>query len=74
MNAIREEVLALKIPNEKSDVSPYLSVSIGAVVLIQGAITEQELYKSADKALYQAKETRNKVLVKSYSGEGFKSV
>jgi len=71
LNAIREKVAALQIPNEKSTVSPYLTVSIGAVVLIQGAITEQELYKSADRALYQAKETRNKVLVKSYSGERF---
>jgi len=74
LNTLREAVLALKIPNEKSAVSPYLSVSIGAVVLIQGAITEQDLYKSADKALYQAKETRNTVLVQSYRGEGFNSV
>ena len=63
LNALRESVKDLKIENKNSSVGDYLSVSIGAVILEQGYISEQKLYKAADKALYQAKTSRDKVVV-----------
>lgn len=63
LNTLRKAVKDLQIENENSSVSDYLSVSIGAVILEQGYITEQKLYKAADKALYQAKTDRDKVVV-----------
>ena len=63
LNALRESVKDLKIENKNSSVGDYLSVSIGAVILEQGYINEQKLYKAADKALYQAKTSRDKVVV-----------
>lgn len=65
LNNIRVQIQGLQISNKNSSVSPHLTVSIGAVVVIEGNITEQELYKMADQALYSAKETRNTVLVES---------
>ncbi|NRA20292.1 MAG: sensor domain-containing diguanylate cyclase [Oceanospirillaceae bacterium] len=69
LNSIREKVLGLEIANKNSSVSPHLTVSIGAAILIQGAITAQQLYKTADRALYQAKVERNVVFVEDFSGE-----
>ena len=62
-------MLGLEIANKNSSVSPHLTVSIGAAILIQGAITAQQLYKTADRALYQAKVERNVVFVENFSGE-----
>jgi diguanylate cyclase (GGDEF)-like protein/PAS domain S-box-containing protein len=69
LNSLREAVKALKIENKNSSVGDYLSVSIGAVILEQGYITEQKFYKAADKALYQAKTERDKVVVNTISSE-----
>jgi len=47
----------LKIPHEKSKVSPYVSISIGVFVGRCGASNDtQSLYDMADKGLYTAKE------------------
>jgi diguanylate cyclase (GGDEF)-like protein len=47
----------LKIPHEKSKVSPYVSISMGVFVEKCGASTDtQTMYDMADKALYNAKE------------------
>ncbi|MDR0475245.1 MAG: GGDEF domain-containing protein [Treponema sp.] len=47
----------LKIPHEKSKVSPYVSISIGVFVERCGTSDDtQALYEKADKALYNAKE------------------
>ncbi len=69
LNSLREAVKELKIANKNSSVGDYLSVSIGAVILEQGYITEQKFYKAADKALYQAKTERDKVVVNTIRSE-----
>ncbi|MEH6444961.1 MAG: sensor domain-containing diguanylate cyclase [Oceanospirillaceae bacterium] len=73
LNSVREEVKALNITNRNSSVSPYLTVSIGAAVLNQGYVSEQRLYKTADLALYEAKVTRDKVVVNSLISNELKS-
>jgi len=53
---IANSINDLKIPHEKSRVSPYVSLSIGVYVLRCGASNDtQALYDLADKALYAAK-------------------
>ncbi|MGG0177371.1 GGDEF domain-containing protein [Gottfriedia acidiceleris] len=53
---IRNVIVDLKIPNEKSLVSPYISVSIGLVNLVPNdSIDIVEGINFADKALYLAK-------------------
>ena len=60
---LSEIIESLKIPHEKSDVSDYLTVSIG----IKTAQVEKNdnielFYKESDRALYEAKEAgRNRV-------------
>jgi diguanylate cyclase (GGDEF)-like protein len=50
-------IKGLKIPHEKSKVSPYVSISIGVYIEQCGAPTDtQTMYDMADKALYNAKE------------------
>jgi len=52
-NLIKE----LKIPHEKSKVSPYVTISMGVYIEKCGAPTDtQIMYDMADKALYNAKE------------------
>ena len=47
----------LKIPHEKSKVSPYVSISMGIYIQRCGIHTDtQSMYDMADKALYNAKE------------------
>jgi diguanylate cyclase (GGDEF)-like protein/PAS domain S-box-containing protein len=72
LDSIKKQVEALKIANKNSSVSPYLTVSIGAAVLLEGAASERELYKCADLALYQAKLERNKLVVTALRNEQFK--
>lgn len=44
------------IPHIKSDVSPYLSISIGvALVSENSTLTLKDIYEASDKALYEAK-------------------
>jgi diguanylate cyclase (GGDEF)-like protein len=51
-----EKMGALKMPHEKSKVSPYVTLSIGVYVERCGASTDmQTLYDLADQALYAAK-------------------
>ncbi|MCW9036266.1 MAG: diguanylate cyclase [Rhodospirillales bacterium] len=53
-----------KIPHEKSDVSDYITISIGASVVHGSSIPDvEELYDGADRTLYMAKKKRNSVIV-----------
>jgi len=50
-------IKGLKIPHEKSKVSPYVSISMGVFIEKCGAPTDtQTMYDMADKGLYNAKE------------------
>ncbi len=67
--SIKGQVKALKIPNKNSSICPYLTISVGAVVLSSGSATEQQLYETADHALYDAKIERDSVVVCSFIEE-----
>jgi diguanylate cyclase (GGDEF)-like protein/PAS domain S-box-containing protein len=60
-----KDIEALKIPHEKSDISDYVTVSIGVASMIPTQdISQVDLIKSADVALYKAKNAgRNGVSV-----------
>jgi predicted signal transduction protein with EAL and GGDEF domain len=64
----------LKIPHEKSRVSPYVSISMGVFVEKSGVSTDtQTMYDMADKALYNAKEGgRNCAIVTGSTIEQYK--
>lgn len=51
-----ENIKDLKIPHEKSETSDFLTVSIGVATTFTGfEMTESDLIKKADEALYRAK-------------------
>ncbi|GHV84279.1 GGDEF domain-containing protein [Spirochaetia bacterium] len=53
---IRQMIIALNIPHEKSLVASYITASFGLYVMRGGSEdSSQELYDSADTALYEAK-------------------
>jgi two-component system cell cycle response regulator len=64
---ILNNVRSLQIPHEKSIVEPYVTLSLGVASLIPDPkIASEELVKTADDALYEAKETgRNRAILKS---------
>lgn len=66
LNEMRLGVEDLEIPHEPSDVSDFLTISIGAFVMYPDkTIAEDQFYAMADKALYMAKGKRNSVVVQS---------
>ncbi|MCF8092240.1 MAG: transporter substrate-binding domain-containing protein [Desulfotignum sp.] len=62
---ILEEILALKIPNQDSTVSPFLTVSIGSISAVPNkALPATWFLNKADQLLYRAKENgRNQYIV-----------
>lgn len=57
-NSIREAIEDLKIEHKKSEISKYITVSIGLVNKKANEIANSaELYKLADEALYKAKKS-----------------
>ncbi len=67
------DVEALKIPHETSGISDYLTVSIGVASIIPTRDTTMiDLVKSADDALYKAKEEgRNRIVFASYINDSW---
>ena len=71
LDRIRQDIEALGIVHEPSQVCHALTISIGAqVVQPEHSINEEALYTDADKALYQAKVRRNAVVVTSTGDQG----
>ncbi|MCG8616607.1 MAG: diguanylate cyclase [Desulfobacterales bacterium] len=63
-DALKDRVESLKIEHGGSDVSDYLTISVGAHTSIQGAMmNSNQMYLKADEALYRAKQQRNFVVV-----------
>jgi diguanylate cyclase (GGDEF)-like protein len=71
---LQELIKGLKIPHEKSKVSPFVSISMGVFVEKCGAPTDtQSMYDMADKALYNAKEGgRNCAIIHGNTIEQYK--
>lgn len=67
LDRIRVEFEALHIPHQKSTVSDYVTISIGAYWSAGNQISDKnELYTEADKALYLAKNNRNELVVHNH--------
>jgi diguanylate cyclase (GGDEF)-like protein len=64
----RENVLAMCIPHARTDISPYVSISIGVCIVRPTENTPMnEVLKMADDALYESKQGgRNKTTVHEY--------
>ncbi|MBP3961497.1 diguanylate cyclase domain-containing protein [Paenibacillus lignilyticus] len=61
---VRVRVENNRIPHSKSTVSGYLTISLGAATLIPTIEQDEEMLVAyADKCLYEAKRTRNRVAV-----------
>ncbi|WP_070971117.1 GGDEF domain-containing protein [Vibrio sonorensis] len=61
---IQHSVADLRRKHQGSDLSPYLTVSIGIRISHPDSnLSSDQLYSQADSALYKAKETRNSVVI-----------
>jgi diguanylate cyclase (GGDEF)-like protein len=65
----RENLQAMKIPSARTDLSPYVSVSIGVCLVRPTTDTPMnEVLKAADDALYESKHKgRNRTTVREYT-------
>lgn len=61
---MREKVEALEIPHSNSGISAYVTISIGVYTACPSGILSVEAFiENADRALYDAKKYRNRVIV-----------
>jgi len=64
LEKIRNNVEKLKIEHTASDVSKYVTISLGAHIYSgSGSLDSNQLYIKADEALYEAKAKRNNIVV-----------
>lgn len=64
LHQIQDSIIALAIRHERSLVHHYLTVSMGCKVCTQARnIRSDTLYLAADNALYQAKKSRNSIVI-----------
>jgi diguanylate cyclase (GGDEF)-like protein/PAS domain S-box-containing protein len=64
LETIKKRIEMLKIEHQESDVSDYMTISIGARISSNDhRLDSNQLYIKADEALYQAKVKRNHVIV-----------
>ncbi|WP_170175818.1 GGDEF domain-containing protein [Sulfurimonas crateris] len=70
-NSIKERIENEKVKHEKNQVSDYLTISMGVIVIEPDTLHNvNEIYRCADKALYMAKENgRNQVVI--YNDKNF---
>jgi diguanylate cyclase (GGDEF)-like protein len=61
---LRQMIIDLQIPHEKSDIAPYVTASFGLYLLRGGSQDSvEDLYNQADTALYEAKKSgRNRIV------------
>ena len=73
---IREEIERLKIPHMRSQVSRYITLSLGISCVFPSVhITPESLIGAADKALYEAKnQGRNRTVLKAADMEGMTEI
>ncbi len=69
LESIIEEIESLKIPHENSLCSNYVTISAGLIIVnSEKLLDSKDMYRLADKALYEAKENgRNQVVLSSFN-------
>jgi diguanylate cyclase (GGDEF)-like protein/PAS domain S-box-containing protein len=64
LHQIHDSIIALAIRHERSEVHQYLTVSMGCKACMHARDTQSDtLYLAADNALYQAKKSRNSIVI-----------
>jgi diguanylate cyclase (GGDEF)-like protein len=68
---LRQNIISLRIPHEKSGVAPHVTTSIGLYIMRGGSEdTSEDLYQKADAALYRAKGMGRDCIVLHDSADG----
>jgi len=69
IESITKEIESLKIPHENSLCSKYVTISAGLIIVnSEKLLDSKDMYRLADKALYEAKENgRNQVVLSSFN-------
>jgi diguanylate cyclase (GGDEF)-like protein len=61
---LRQMIIDLKIPHEKSNIAPYVTASFGLYILRGGSMDSvEDLYNNADTALYKAKNSGRNCII-----------
>ncbi|MDR0550873.1 MAG: GGDEF domain-containing protein [Spirochaetaceae bacterium] len=73
---LRQMIIDLNIPHEKSKAAPYITASVGMYIMRGGTKSSpEELYRAADTALYKAKEWgRNRIVLYDSNDGNFREV